>query len=150
MENNMEQEQVFAPCWAIVEVFGHQRFAGLVGEQPIAGDKMLRLDIPATPESRVRKSASWHPITGERGRFRYDEVRGEVGAETKFFGVKAIYALTPCTEEAARTEAARLAVRSAVAENVVEISQTLIEQGADIVDAEDEADGDQEDDDAPF
>ncbi len=32
--------------WAIVELFGHARIAGLVGEQTIGGCSFLRVDVP--------------------------------------------------------------------------------------------------------
>jgi len=39
-ENNFEQ-------WAIVELFGHARLAGLVTEQTIGGNSFVRVDVPA-------------------------------------------------------------------------------------------------------
>lgn len=73
------------PCWAIVEVMGHQRYAGMVHEQQVAGAGMIRIDVPEVPQD---------------GRCVALE------AYTKLFGVSAIYGLTPCTEEAARRYAA--------------------------------------------
>jgi hypothetical protein len=32
--------------WALVELMGHQRIAGLVSETTIAGQAMLRVDVP--------------------------------------------------------------------------------------------------------
>ena len=34
--------------WAIVELFGHSRIAGLVSEQVIGGCAFVRVDVPAT------------------------------------------------------------------------------------------------------
>jgi hypothetical protein len=39
------EEDIFK-TWAIVEVMGHQTFAGFVQEQVIAGTAMLRIDVP--------------------------------------------------------------------------------------------------------
>lgn len=103
----MDQETL-EPFWAIIEVFGHQRFAGLVGEQVIAGYKMFRIDIPAVPEERREREGNYHPLTGDFGRWKYTEVFGAVEAEAKLFGVKAVYSITPCTEEHARAEAANM------------------------------------------
>ena len=78
------------PCWAIVEVMGHQRYAGMVHEQQVAGVGMLRIDVPAV------------------------ELVGRcVGLEayTKLVGVASIYALTPCTEQMAREFAAMIRKR---------------------------------------
>ncbi|KLL11564.1 hypothetical protein [Protofrankia coriariae] len=64
--------------WAILELFGHIRRAGRVREQEIAGQGFLRLDIP--------DGDSWI---------------------TQLISPKAIYALTPTTEELARAAATR-------------------------------------------
>lgn len=61
--------------WAIVEIFGNRVTAGLVREVEMVGEKFLRIDTPG-PD-------------------------GEVVC-TQHYGGKAIYCLTPCTEEAAR------------------------------------------------
>lgn len=60
--------------WAIVEIMGHQRYAGRVTEQAIGGTSFVRVDVPAV---------------GEREPF------------TKLFGSSAIYALTIVDEETA-------------------------------------------------
>ena len=65
--------------WAIVELMGHRRRAGVVREVEQFGTRLLRIDSPA----------------GE------DLV-------TEFYGGGAIYALRPCTEEVARALAAQL------------------------------------------
>jgi hypothetical protein len=60
--------------WCIVDVFGHQRFAGLVTEETVAGAAFLRIDIPAT---------------------------GKQVAFTKLFSPSSVYSITPTTEELA-------------------------------------------------
>lgn len=67
--------------WAIVEIMGHQRYAGRVSEQTIAGGALLRIDIPATPRQP---------------------------AYSKLFGVSSVYAITPTTEELATAMAANI------------------------------------------
>lgn len=92
--------------WAIVEVMGHARFAGYVTEQPIAGSSLIRVDVPEIPERKeIRKQWLW-----DAEKKRDVAVDGEViiqgsPAFTKLFGVGSIYAITPCTEEAARKAA---------------------------------------------
>lgn len=63
---------------------GHQRFAGRVTEEVIAGHPQLRVDIPET--------SKWPE-------------------HTKYFGGGSIYALHPCSEEIARQAAERLAAQ---------------------------------------
>lgn len=62
--------------WAIVELMGHRRLAGLVSEQEIAGQAFIRLDVPAE--------------------------QGEERVATQFYSPSAVYCITPTTEEIAR------------------------------------------------
>jgi len=64
--------------WAVVDVMGHQRYAGRVTEQVIAGAGFIRVDVP--------------------------ETKGGPGF-TKLFGPGAIHSITICTEASARTVA---------------------------------------------
>lgn len=67
--------------WAVVEIFGHQRIAGRVREELLAGKAFLRVDVPAI---------------------------GDAAAFTRYYGAAAVYSLTPTTEEVARMAAAQL------------------------------------------
>lgn len=58
--------------WCLVELFGHQKIAGMCSEQNIAGTNMLRVDVPETKQNP---------------KF------------TKFFGSSSIYAITPIDED---------------------------------------------------
>lgn len=79
--------------WALVEVMGHRQLAGYVGEQPIAGGTLVRVDVPATePEGA-------------------DDDPRPTPAYTTCVGVQSLYALTPCDEATARA-AARLLERA--------------------------------------
>lgn len=77
--------------WCIVELFGHQKIAGLCSEQNIAGTNMLRVDVPETQSQP---------------------------SFTRMFGAAAIYALNPvdentCKMMAANIQAAPIAVWNA-------------------------------------
>jgi len=61
--------------WAIVEIFGHQRYAGIVSEHQLGGCNFVRVDVP--------------------------QIDGEP-AFTKLFGQAAIYSITPVAEQIAR------------------------------------------------
>ncbi len=65
--------------WAIVDVMGHQRYVGQVTEQVIAGCDFVHVDIPKT-----KKTQPW----------------------TKLIGTGSIYAITPVSEDIARSMAA--------------------------------------------
>jgi len=75
----MQQEKL--DLWAVVELFGHQKIAGRITEQNIAGTNMLRVDVPET---------STQP------------------AFTRFFGASAIYAINPTDEATAKYYADKL------------------------------------------
>lgn len=67
--------------WAIVELMGHHRIAGLVSEELVAGVPMLKVEVPA---ARV-------------------EGEGSVSDPfVRYYGAKALYALTPCEEHTAQ------------------------------------------------
>lgn len=67
--------------WAIVEIMGHQNYAGRVTEETIGGASFVRVDVPQC---------------------------GEIAPFTKLFGGSSIYCITPVTEEVARLRAERL------------------------------------------
>lgn len=78
----MNEEQVTEKTfreWAILELLGHRRLAGLVTEQEIAGKGFLRIDIPGPEDQTV----------------------------TQFYSPDSVYGLTPTTEEIARRVAVR-------------------------------------------
>lgn len=79
----MEEPEKF-DCWAVVEVMGHQRYAGHVTEQTIGGCAFVRVDVPSVCDHL--------PFT-------------------KLLGQAAIFAITPCTEEVARHVAAHCVSR---------------------------------------
>lgn len=61
--------------WCLVELFGHQRVAGLVSEQTLGGASFVRVDIPETMHQ---------------------------SGFTRLFGAAAIYSITPVEESIAR------------------------------------------------
>lgn len=66
--------------WAIVEIMGHQVYAGRVTEQVVGGTSFVRVDVP--------------------------DVEDQPGF-SKLFGASAIYAITPASEQVARLVAQR-------------------------------------------
>ena len=73
-----------AASWAIVELMGHRKLAGLVSEETRFGTAMCRIDVPAA---------------------------GEIAAFTQYYGGQSIYAMTPVSEQVARGVAAKLQAR---------------------------------------
>lgn len=81
--------------WAIVEMLGHKRLAGLVSEATIAGTGLLRVDVPET-DHRLRGY-----VDGQ-----YRETPTTKAGFTTYVAPGSLYRLTPTSEEVAR-EAAR-------------------------------------------
>jgi len=69
--------------WAVIELFGHDRLAGYVTEEEVAGEAFVRVDVPG---------------------------KGPDGF-SKLFGQKAIYSITPVAEEVALEMVERFASR---------------------------------------
>jgi hypothetical protein len=97
--------------WGIVELMGHKRIAGRLGERTIAGANLLQVDIPLSDKP--------------------DDFR------TEFVGGGSIYALHPTDERTARLAAKRLDAKPVYSYDVEQ--QLRIEQrAADTVDGQPE------------
>ena len=71
MPSAQPQQSERLDTWAVCELFGHAKIAGRVSEHTIAGGAFLRVDVPA--------------VDGANGQQAF----------TRFFGVGAVYAITP-------------------------------------------------------
>lgn len=74
----MEEKNEKFEEWAVLELFGHQRLAGLVSEVQIGGASFVRVDVPMDG----KKKNAWKL--------------------TKMYNPSAIYSITPVTEATAR------------------------------------------------
>lgn len=74
----MENIQEKFHSWAVVEIMGHIKCAGLATTMTFGNTVMLRVDIPETTK---------HP------------------AHTKMYGMSSIFSITPVTEEIAKAHA---------------------------------------------
>ena len=110
--NAPEQKAPQVDGWAIVELFGHARIAGRISEQTIAGDNLLRVDVPEIPE-RVNQ---------------WGQKYAAVPAHTRYFGGKAIYALNPVDELAARVAAATIRHKPVETYSLAAIFEALTEE----------------------
>lgn len=84
----MENEK--QSVWAIVELFGHQRIAGLLSEYVVGGQSFVRVDVPEV-----------FSVDGS-------EREGPIAAHTKLFGAGAIYAINFVDEKLARHTAQQI------------------------------------------
>ena len=92
LEENKVTEKTSVEMWAIVEIFGHQRIAGRLSEQVIAGAGFVRIDVPEVPAAASR----------------YGEQRRSIQAHTKLYGPGAIYAISAVDEAIATAAAAQI------------------------------------------
>jgi hypothetical protein len=96
----MTDQQSSFEGWAILEIFGHQRYAGFVKTEVFGTASMFRLDVPALEErTRVTKRAG--SVDGQWAPAGTTVKESATPGYSKLFGVGAIYCLTPCTQEAA-------------------------------------------------
>lgn len=100
----MSDKQELFKQWALVELFGHSRIAGLVTEQAIGGCSFLRVDVPAIDTEP---------------------------AFTKCYGNGAIYGMTFVTEEIARAAAKSYRVVPVTAYEIPELRQLRLQKPED-------------------
>jgi hypothetical protein len=82
----MMTEATTFESWAMVEIMGHQQFAGYVTTQVIGGASLIRVDVPEIEVTRYGETKKIEPFT-------------------KMFGSASIYCITPCDEATARRAA---------------------------------------------
>jgi hypothetical protein len=76
-----QQEREQLSNWALVELFGHQRIVGYVSEQTFGTGVLFRVEVPdLLKDGKVKR-------------------RGF----TRYFGLSAIYSITPCDENMVRS-----------------------------------------------
>ena len=96
-----EQAQANFDGWAIVDVLGHQRYVGYVTTQAFGQAVLFRIDVPAL---EAREHETKRPGYGNDGRYLPAGTKvteGAVAGYTKLIGAGSIYAITPCTKDAA-------------------------------------------------
>lgn len=73
--------------WCLLEIMGHQRYAGLVTVETVGGAAFIRIDVPAVLSADGTE---------------------EVAPFSKLFSPASVYAITPIHESLARATAAQL------------------------------------------
>lgn len=86
----MSEPTATTEFWAIVEIYGHTKIAGLVTEQVLAGQGFLRVDVPDLPAAGPYK---------------------EQAGFSRFYGANAIYSITPVSQEIALQVAQSMRVK---------------------------------------
>lgn len=97
--------------WAVLEIFGHQRYAGYVTTQAFGQAVLFRVDVPPLPERE--RTAKYYEHADDGTSIPPGSTVKEIAVQayTKFFGPGAIYAMTPCSQEAAEKAVASMTSR---------------------------------------
>lgn len=96
--------------WAIVEMMGHQKEIGYVTTEYYGQAALFRVDTPELPEREfvltrpTSTSEGWSPA-GSKVK------REAMPAKSRLVSPGSLYAVNPCTEEAARTALEHLVAR---------------------------------------
>lgn len=98
----MDAEQLPATFrgWAVVEVFGHQKYAGYVTTEAYGAAVLFRIDVPAL-EARERTTKAPGYVGGRYVPAGTQVCEGAVNSYSKLLGVSAIFSITPCSQELA-------------------------------------------------
>ena len=100
----MEQQSQFEG-WAILEIFGHQKYAGFVKTEYYGTACMFRCDVPPLEERQQVTRGGCYVETDADSRSWVPPgsivKKSATQGYSKLFGVGLIYSMTPCDEKAA-------------------------------------------------
>jgi hypothetical protein len=102
----VEQQQANFEGWAIVEMMGHQTEIGFVTTQAFGQAVLFRIDAPELPEREFTLNApAWADVDGGQHWTQAGAKvkRAATPARSRLVSPNALYAINPCTEQAART-----------------------------------------------
>jgi hypothetical protein len=91
--------------WAVIEIFGHQQEVGFVTTEAFGQAVMFRVDVPELTEREITlKRPEYMQIDDDYKHWPAGTKvkRSAVPGRSRLLGPGAIYAINPCTEEAAR------------------------------------------------
>lgn len=75
------EEKPELSSWALVELFGHQQIVGYVSQQNFGTGVLMRVDVPDLLKDSKKVRDGF----------------------TRYFGLPAIYSITPCSEDIVRS-----------------------------------------------
>ena len=87
--------------WAILEIFGHQKYAGYVTTQTFGTAVLFRCDVPPLSEREKTTRSGCYLADRSYAPPGSTVKESETPGYSKLFGVGAIYSMTPCDEAAA-------------------------------------------------
>lgn len=127
--------------WAIVEVMGHNQYAGYVTTEVFGGTVLFRVEVPELPEVEEQVKGYEYDDNGRTIPFGSTIKRERVPGFSKLIGAGSIYAITPCDQQAAEL-AARHGRRQPL--TVLRLASTKQLPPAELVNEEDQNDADRD------
>jgi len=125
--------------WAVVELFGHVREAGYVTTEYFGSGALFRVDVPELPAREVLlRRPEW--IEGEHCGAGTKVARTAVSGRTRYIGPSAIYALNPCSQDAAFAALESMTQRETKVVELAPAPKQLIPYDAGPLEEEDEED----------
>ncbi len=104
--DDVEVKQSSFEGWAIVEMMGHRKEIGYVTTQAFGQAVLFRVDVPELSEREfVLESPEYAASNGEGSRWcpvGTKVKRASVAARSCLVAPSSLYAINPCSEEAAR------------------------------------------------
>ena len=86
--------------WAVIELFGHSRESGYVTTEYFGSGALFRVDVPELAErEETLTRPQW--IDGQLAEIGSKIKRTGKAGRTRFIGPSAIYAMNPCSKDAA-------------------------------------------------
>ena len=145
-----ETQQANFEGWAIIELMGHQREIGFVTTQAFGQAVLFRCDTPELPEREFELTTpEYAEIEGPHARQwcpAGTKVKRKASpARSRLISPGALYAINPCTEEAARQAIEHASNRPLI---LIELPERALAAAADaeFIDPEDELDDYDQDD----
>lgn len=96
----MDSENSKFEGWAVIEMFGHSREVGFVTTEYFGSGAVFRVEVPPLLEREVvLDRPEW--IGNDFAGIGSKVLRGGVEGRTRFIGPGAVYAMNPCSQDAA-------------------------------------------------
>jgi len=107
----MTENQAAFEGWAIVNVLGHQRYAGYVTTEHFGQTVLFKVVSPAR-EARTRIAEAGEYLGGDYAKEGWRVTDSEMPEETRYVGAASIYSMEPKSQERVLAELEEISKRS--------------------------------------
>lgn len=135
----MSDEQSKFEGWAVIELSGHSREVGYVTTEHFGTGALFRIEVPALQEREViLERPQW--VEGELAGVGSKIARSGVEGRTRFIGPGAVYAMNPCTQDAAMKALEAMSTREVKMIELVKPKSLVTITGYEDIPSDDEID----------